>query len=311
MFLSKLYHKFPPKKHVLTTLFGFTAIYFFIFSEIPLSLILLNTIISGGDLTSFYGSLVFLKKELLPHLRIMGWDPGSFAGYPIFYLYFPIPFFTAILLNNIFPLAVSFKIATVIGIFALPPSCYFCLKKMDVPFPGPILGSLFSLFFLFNRGDTIWGGNIPSTFSGEFCYSFGISIGILFLGSIYKDIQVYREWWKNGFLLALTLLAHGYPALAFGTTSGFLLFQKKEEFSKRLGYLFLTYLTAFLLSSFWLIPALAYSRYDTASTAMWRENPMQIFPTILIPVLILSIIGALVNLWRKIIRSRRPSFKKK
>ena len=52
--------------------------------------------------------------------------------------------------------------------------------------PVPLLGAAAALVFLFSEENPIWGGTIASTLTGEFSYTYGIGLAVLFLGVTYR-----------------------------------------------------------------------------------------------------------------------------
>ena len=95
-------------------------------------------------------------------------------------------------LSWLIPLQVSFKLITVLGIFLLPGCTYLFFRFLKQPFPVPAIGAVFSLPFLFMEGNSMWGGNIPSTLAGTFCYSLGFAFAVLWLGLLYRTITEQR-----------------------------------------------------------------------------------------------------------------------
>ncbi len=64
----------------------------------------------------------YLRDVLLPQGRILGWSQDWFAGYPVFYFYFPLPSLVIVLLDVVLPYGVAFKVATISGLLATPPA---------------------------------------------------------------------------------------------------------------------------------------------------------------------------------------------
>jgi hypothetical protein len=75
---------------------------------------------------------------------------------------------------------VAFKLVTVAGTFLLPLTTALALRGLGYASPVPALGAVASLIFLFNEGNSMWGGNIPSTLAGEFAHSLGFASAVLF-----------------------------------------------------------------------------------------------------------------------------------
>ena len=263
----------------------------FLFTVFKPSLIFSNTITAGGDTASHYYTASYLKNELFP--KSSGWTMGNYAGFPILQFYFPLPFIIMVLLSYIIPLQVAFKLVTILGTFLLPISVYYMLKLLDFKFPTPILGAIFSLAFLFNEANSMWGGNIPSTLAGEFSHSLSIALSVFFFGTLYYSMVKHPKNKKllilNSLLFVTVSLSHIYTTFIAALSSLFLL---SNHFKKRFIYMILMYSLSFILISFWIIPFLLNIPYTTAYNINWNFNSFfEVIPPILIPFFILGIIG--------------------
>ncbi len=165
------------------------AVLAFLLCYLEPSALFSKNITTGGDTGSHYYTAQYLKDHLLPKGRISGWCQGNLAGFPMLQNYFPLPFLIMTVLSWVMPLQIAFKVTTVLGTFLLPPCTYLFFRFLRQPFPIPITGALFSLSFLFMEGNSMWGGNIPSTLAGTFCYSLGFSLAVLWLGLAYRVIN--------------------------------------------------------------------------------------------------------------------------
>src|SRR5262249_59820695 len=96
---------------------------------------------------------------------------------------------------------------------------YFGLRGLRVPFPGPAVGAMAVLCFPFMEANSMWGGNIPSTLAGEFSLSLGLSLTVLFFGTLHHTAETGRGVAWNGLLEALIGLSHGYTLLWAGFSS--------------------------------------------------------------------------------------------
>ena len=57
---------------------------------------------TGGDLGAHVWGPAFLRDELLPNLRLSGWSPDWYAGFPAYHFYMVVPMlFIVILLSLI------------------------------------------------------------------------------------------------------------------------------------------------------------------------------------------------------------------
>jgi hypothetical protein len=273
-------------KPILIDLLVLIFITLFLFSYFKPQLLFLKTTINGGDTGSHFHSAVYLKEVLLPQGKIMGWDQGNLCGFPHFYHYFPLPFLLMALLSNFFVMEIAFKLVTIFGIILLPFATYLSFRLLKYPFPAPILAALFTLPFLFNQGGSMSGGNIPSVLAGEFCYCLGMSLAILFLGTLFAGITEKKWIGLNASLFFLAAFSHAFAliaALIFG--SFFLVF----DFKKNLRYLLATYGLGGLLLAFWFLPVLSTLPYVTSYVVHWTYySLLEVFPASLLPFLALS-----------------------
>jgi hypothetical protein len=269
-------------------------IFLFLLSFFRPELLLLKTTINGGDTGSHYPCAAYLMNVLLPQGKIMGWMQGNYAGFPLFYHYFPLPFLIMALLGNVFSLEVSFKLVSVLGVFFLPVCAYLAFRAMSFKFPVPILAAIFSLPFLFNDGNSMWGGNIPSTLAGEFCYSIGFSLALLFAGTLYRGVRDGRFLALNAVLILLIGLSHAYAFIFSLICGSFFLI---SGFRRNFKYLLAVYGTAFLLLAFWSFPLLANLPFTTSFVVRWAVHSMlEIFPVIIIPFCGLGVISLALNI---------------
>jgi len=256
-----------------------------------------STITTGGDTGSHYNTAVYLKEALLPQGKIMGWMMGNYAGFPLFYHYFPLPFVLMAGLSFILPLQIAFKLISVLGIFLLPLSIYFSFRALKYDFPVPITSALFTLPFLFNEANSMWGANIPSTLAGEISYSLGISLAFLFFGTLYAGIRDKKWIILNGLLVCLLGLSHGY-SLIFGLVIGSYFLFSRQSFKDNLWYLVRVFGLGTLLLGFWFLPFLATLPYVTEYVTAWYiKSIFEVLPRVLIPGAILSLLAIFLNLF--------------
>ncbi len=87
---------------------------------------------TGGDMGAHVFGPAYLRDNLIPEGRLIGWSNDWFAGFPAFYFYFPLPSLTIIALDLLLPYGVAFKLVTVMGLLALPPAIYFFTRSLDL-----------------------------------------------------------------------------------------------------------------------------------------------------------------------------------
>ncbi len=283
---------------LLLDLVTLLAVEIFIFSRINPEYLFTNTITTGGDTASHYYTLQYLRDVLLPAGQVSGWTPGNYAGFPILQFYFPLDFLFMTLLNGIISLQVAFKLGSVAGIMLLPVCAYWMMRLMRCPFPGPGIAAALTLPFLFNTSHSMWGGNILSSFAGEFSYGLSMALSLVLLGSLYSGARRHRHVVANAILVFLVGFSHGYTLLFAEAMSLYLLITLRG-FIERLFYLGKVYSLAFCLLAFWIVPLLVFTKYTTSYDLVWTIYSIQeVFPPILLPVLLAAAVGSLgVLIW--------------
>lgn len=276
---------------------GLAAILLVLLDLLRPSLLLLPTITAGGDTPCHYPTLAWLYERLLPALRLHGWYPGAYLGQPLLLYYFPLPFLVMSALAPAFGLPVAFKLGTVLGVFLMPLLVYASFRLMGLPFPAPLLGATTALVFLFVEQNPIWGGTIASTLTGEFSYTYGVGLGLLFLGVLFRGWQRGSGPWIPALLLALTAYAHGYAVLWAGlTAAGFLAFAPRPE--RVLPRLLAVAALSFALAAPLLVPLLAGWGWTTPYDDAWiTVGATGLLPPLLRLPFAIAALGLGVTLW--------------
>src|SRR5688572_14815082 len=249
---------------IATTVVILALVWGYLLSYFRPSLLLLDTMDAGGDTPSFHRPIQHLRDVLLPAGNPQGWDLGNFAGYSPYQFYFLPPAVLIVLLSWVgVPFFVAFKLVTVSGTFLLPIASALCFRGLGYPFPVPLVAAAASLIFLFNEGNSMWGGNIPSTLAGEFAHSCGFALAAMFVGLLYKHIQTGTRRRSLGVLLALSGLCHPVAFLNAVMPGIFFLLDRKNA-ARNLRYLIAVYGTATLIMGFWLLPLIVKLGYATS-----------------------------------------------
>lgn len=283
----------------VSTLLTVLLVWAYLLSYFKWELLTLDTMDAGGDTPSFLGPIHHLRDVLLPALNPLGNFLGNFGGYAPYQYYFLPPSLTIVLLSFVIPLNIAFKLVTVIGVFLLPVSALLTMKGLRYPFPVPALAAASMLLFLFNEGNSMWGGNIPSTLAGEFAHSIGFSLALMFVGLLYRGIQTERGWRGLGALLAICGLSHPVAFLN-ATTPGLFFLLHRRTFVRNLRFIVLVYGTGVLFMAFWLVPLMAKISYATSINWKWHfASWRDLLPPIMVPI---AIAAALDVVW---ILSRR------
>jgi hypothetical protein len=284
------------KRALIADALGLLAILLLLADYLPPSLLFLPTVTAGGDTPCHYPTLVWFYQHLLPNGRLHGWYPGAYVGQPLLLYYFPLPFVVMSAFAPMTGLPVAFKLGTVLGVFLLPLLTYLSFRLMGFRFPAPLLGAAAALVFLFLEENPIWGGTVASTLTGEFSYTYGIGLAVLFLGVLYRSYSRGRGPWLPAAVLGVTALAHGYAVLWAGLASVFFLYSARRPL-KTLGWLAAVAVLAFALAGVSLLPLLADWGWTTPYNDPWIDvTAHSLFPPLLWPLGILAGAG-LAGTW--------------
>jgi hypothetical protein len=174
------------------------------------------------------------------------------------------------------PYNVAFKLVTVSGLVALPIACWAFGRLSGLPFPGPPILAVASLFFIYNREPVlnsgtgnIIGGNMASTMAGEFAFSISLAFCVLYLGLLARGMRTGRNRAAAAAVLALCGLCHLIPAFfALGATAIALVVWPGRA---RLKWLLPTLPVAGMVSAFWVLPFL--SRHAWVNDMGWEKLP--------------------------------------
>ena len=276
----------------------FIFIFGYLILQIPWDLIFSDTMVGGGD-TGSHNYVVYYAQEIFP--KIKWWSPDWYAGFPFLYFYPPLLYYTTILLSYVIPLNIAFKLITLLGTFLLPLTVFLCLLFLDFKFPIPSLGALLSLSFLFLEKFSIYGGNIPSTLSGVFSYSFAFALFFLFIGLLVKGIKENRYLVINIFILSLMILSHPFSAMVAVLFAVIIFLQSviKKEAKRVFLYLIKVFGLAFGFTAFWSLPFLSLLSYTSKMSWTKIIKFEEIFPTSLMIFQIIAILGIIYAFFKK------------
>ncbi|HXR67863.1 MAG TPA: hypothetical protein VN712_04430, partial [Dermatophilaceae bacterium] len=185
----------------------------FVCKELQPSQLLRNTTPAGGDMGAHVWLPDFVKRALLPHLRLTGWTPDWYDGFPALTFYFPGPIVAIAVLSYVIPYNIAFKLITVVGLLTLPIAAWAFGRLTRMRYPGAVILAVATVPFMFGREFTIYGGNIASTMAGEFCFSISLSLAILFLGLVARGLETGRHRALAAVLLAACAVCHILPFL--------------------------------------------------------------------------------------------------
>jgi hypothetical protein len=228
----------------------------------PILLLTANTP-SGGDMAAHVVPPAYLRDVLLPEGRILGWSQDWFAGYPVFYFYFPLPSLAIVLLDLFLPYGVAFKLVAVAGLLATPPAVYFLARTLRFGRPVATVAAGAGAAFIFMESYTIYGANVASTLAGEFSFSWSFVFSLLYIGLLIKTVRDDRRYAvAAAVVLALCALSHIITTIVVVVASLSVLVWKGAW--RRVIPI---WAGAFALTAFWSVPLL--SRLGYSSDLAW------------------------------------------
>ncbi len=297
LFLYLIFKCFFKLKSKFLNVFFLLFIIFIIFEIIPMRYILQDTVTTGGDTIFHYIAAKIMRYEFLPNFKIFDWYQGSYAGFPLFVYYGPLPFILCSILDLFFKFNIAFKIATLLGFFLTPIAVYFLCKSFKFSNLVCFLSSLFSLLFIFNEAYSMYGGNLLSILAGEFGFSLSITLLLIFTGLIYKGVKKKKLIKINSLVLFLVGFAHPLPfIIAILLQTYFLLpkFHSISEIKENIIYLIKVDAIAFLLMAFWVAPSVLRINQTTALDELWPIKFREIFPSNILPFFLIALGASLL-----------------
>jgi hypothetical protein len=274
-------------------------------------LILADTTPAGGDTGAHVWGPAYLRDHLLPSFRLTGWAPDWYAGFPAFQFYMLPPALLIVLLDTVLPYGVAMKLVTVSGVLALPVCAYAMGRLARLPFPTPPLLAVATVPFLFDRGWTIYGGNIPSTLAGEYSFSISLSLALLFFGVLARGLDTGRHRGLATVLLALSILCHAIPAF-FAVVGAAVMVIMRASVARAL-FAAPVVVLGCLLTAFWSVPFvlrrglltdMGWERLGPAHGALdlvahpsrWKDYSEWLIPESIRWVFILALVGAVLSI---------------
>jgi hypothetical protein len=244
----------------------------------------LNTTTNGGDM----GAHVWWPKFLADHwfswnpleMRLSGWAPDWYAGFPVGQYYFPLPALMIWVLDTVpfVPYNVAFKLVTVTGPLLLPAGAYSFARGIRAPWPAPPAFALAALGMLMEtRTDwQIYGGNIASTLAGEFSFTIGLALALFGLGALAYTLDTGRRRWLPAVLIAGAVMSHIVVALFLALAALLLWLTRRPFRSWRIAAWIGG--VAIAIPAVWLVPLLGNSAY-TQSMRYTKLVPKGTFTT--------------------------------
>lgn len=192
-----------------------TQIYFYLLAILilRLDLVFLNTMPTGGDMGAHIVPIKYFIENFATDFQLNGWSNDWFAGYPLYFFYFPLPAIITFILNLFITYSIAFKIM-VIGSIMLTIYSFEKLFRNNYE-KFSIFGFIAGLTYVLTESFTIYGGNLASTLAGQFSFTYSIAFANLSIAIITKSTSKNKHVISAVFL-SLSLLSHLIPFIIYG-----------------------------------------------------------------------------------------------
>ncbi len=276
-FFNRVWNFLSTHYNVLIDAAILIAIFYFMTTYFPLSLLTLDTTPTGGDIPA-HNYLVSHLHESIKHGSLISWADGWWSGFPMYQFYFFLPYLIMALLAFVIPINIAFKIVSIAGIFGLPLCLYLGTKQLKGPRAAAPLAAVASVPFLFVQTHTMWGVNVKSTLAGMIANSMSFCLFVLFLGYALADLKEKRMRPITAVILTLLFYSHFFTTLTAVLVSGACVFVLSRQWLPRIKALLPSGIIAVLCAAFWLFPLMAKTQFSVEFGGDWDENLLETFP---------------------------------
>ena len=177
-----------------------------------LELVFSDLLPTGGDMGAHIVPTKFFVTELFNNFKLSGWSQDWFAGYPVYYFYFPLPPIIASLLSFLFPFSISFKTMVLISQVLLVISIEMLMRKNSKEFS--FYGFGVGLLYLLTESFTIFGGNLASSLAGQYSFTYSIAFANFSIFYLLKSKHRYSTEFAS-LLIGLSVLSHLIPFMIY------------------------------------------------------------------------------------------------
>ena len=177
-----------------------------------LELVFSDLLPTGGDMGAHIVPTKFFVTELFNNFKLSGWSHDWFAGYPVYYFYFPLPPIITSLLSFLFPFSISFKTMVLISQVLLVISIEMLMRKNSKEFS--FYGFGVGLLYLLTESFTIFGGNLASSLAGQYSFTYSIAFANFSIFYLLKSNHRYSTEIAS-LLIGLSVLSHLIPFMIY------------------------------------------------------------------------------------------------
>ena len=177
-----------------------------------LELVFSDLLPTGGDMGAHIVPTKFFVTELFNNFKLSGWSQDWFAGYPVYYFYFPLPPIITSLLSFLFPFSISFKTMVLISQILLVISIEMLMRNNSKKFS--FYGFGVGLLYLLTESFTIFGGNLASSLAGQYSFTYSIAFANFSLFYLLNSNHRYSTEIAS-LLIGLSVLSHLIPFMIY------------------------------------------------------------------------------------------------
>ena len=177
-----------------------------------LELVFSDLLPTGGDMGAHIVPTKFFVTELFNNFKLSGWSQDWFAGYPVYYFYFPLPPIITSLLSFLFPFSISFKTMVLISQVLLVISIEMLMRNNSKEFS--FYGFGVGLLYLLTESFTIFGGNLASSLAGQYSFTYSIAFANFSIFYLLKSNHRYSTEIAS-LLIGLSVLSHLIPFMIY------------------------------------------------------------------------------------------------
>ena len=247
-------------------------------------LLLTESVPAGYDITGHVYPMWLATERLWEMGQLRGWSMGWFAGFPLFYFYFPVPALLTALLAPVLGFLPAMKVMSVLGVLCFPFATYWLAAELPLKRVARATATVASCGFLFTQFPNL-GGNIASTLGGEFAYGISMTLSVAYLASVLRAMRKplgLAATVLPTLLLTATALSHTITTIAVVLGVAPLLLDLRARRP-----ILISWIVGFMLTGFWSVPFVLRTGYMWApfpDPVAWTPHVLPLLVALVLPV---------------------------
>ena len=230
---------------------------------------LLKNNLLAHDMIGHWAAAAYTDRFLFP--SVSGYNPYYYCGAPQNLLYPPLLAYLAAALGRIIGLQAGLKSLVAVAVVATPAAAYWCAREHSLRRGPALIAALVTVAELALDTREL-GGNFVSTFViGNVANALGLPLFLAYAASLGRLRRQPGGIVLPTVLLAGNLLTHlvgGLVSVALLVSHGAIALRKRESRP-----LILHGIWALALSSFFVVPLVAYQRYGSLDNRSYNQYP--------------------------------------